>query len=75
MPMPNTCAHCRHCRVILNTEKEATPVCKRYPPTACAALILANGQPTWQSATVWPSVSREDTCGEFEAENVKLVAS
>lgn len=51
----------------LPQEKLTTLVCKRFPPTPQAALIMRAGQPDWISCTVWPGVEREDSCGEYGA--------
>ena len=64
-----TCATCRH----LTRLNEQGGLCRRYPPHAqvLTRFVPAYGGnvPAWpnETATVWPPVRNEDTCGEYRA--------
>jgi hypothetical protein len=59
-----TCADCVYFG--LNPRDAGVFICRRYPPRSQGIALPAPGGVHIQILALWPSVNREDHCGELE---------
>ena len=44
-------------------------VCRHSPPAVNATVVMTANGPAWQVACVWPEVTKDDWCGEFQPQS------
>lgn len=68
-----TCDTCMHCKVKTAADSSLILICAFNPPKAHVQLIPAQGGVAMQQMTLWPQVTKQDTCGKYSRE-VKLAS-
>lgn len=64
-----SCMQCRFCGVLTMSDKTLAYVCRRHPPTINSNVVPGGGGlPTLHNQILWPSVTKSDWCGEYEAQ-------
>lgn len=70
---PGTCDTCQHCKAKTAPDNSLILICAFNPPVAHAQLVPTQGGVAMQQVTLWPQVTKQDTCGKYTRE-VKLAS-